>query len=219
MDSKTTKHEEKVDASHNGTSPGRATMSTEARKKIGLAMTPPLNLLEDLKKTSTRCTMVRRPMTRRRPSSLTKRIRSSAYITMQDNGLDCENQETLEYAAEMLQAQSEAFYTPKRAQQKGHTGFTPDSFRGGKGFRGKGKMTSEEKKARIEALKKRTTCRKCGQTGHWSTDFSCPKNRKGGGKGSSSSTTSTATGTGFKGGKKGGSNSSSKTSHGLLHCE
>ena len=133
-----------------------------------------------------------------------------AYITMQDNGLDCENQEALEYAAEMLQAQSEAFYTHKRAQQKGHTGFTPDSFRGGKVFCGKGKMTSEEKKARIEALKKRTTCRKCGQTGHWSTDFSCPKNRKGGGKGSTSSTTSTATGTGFKGGKKGGSSSSSK---------
>ena len=117
-------------------------------------------------------------------------------------GLDEQNQEAVEYAAEILQIDAEAYYIHQKAQQAGHTGFGRD-----KGYgKGKSKMSSEDRKARIDAIKRKTTCRKCGQMGHWSTDYACPKNRgKGGPKGSGGTTTSTAsTATSQRGGRGSG---------------
>ena len=103
------------------------------------------------------------------------------YMALLAEGLDEQNAEALDYAAEVIQIEAEAFFVQQRAQHAGHTGFSRDRGYGGKG---KGKMTPEERKQRIDAIKRKTNCRRCGQVGHWSTDAACPKNR---GKGSSSS--------------------------------
>ena len=92
-----------------------------------------------------------------------------SYANLVEYGLDEQNAEAIEYAAEIIQIENESYYAHRRAHQAGYFGY-------GKG-KGKGRMSPEEKRARIEALKKRTTCRRCGQTGHWSTDAVCPKNR------------------------------------------
>ena len=107
-------------------------------------------------------------------------------MALSADGLDEQNQEALDYAAEIIQIEAEAFYVHQRAQQAGHSGFNRD-----RGFgKGKGKMSADERKARIDAIKRKTQCRKCGQTRHLSTDYVCPKNRKGASKGPPSSTTS-----------------------------
>ena len=104
-------------------------------------------------------------------------------------GLDENDQEAVEYAAEVLQIDAESYYVHQRAQQAGHTGFGRE-----KGYgKGKTKMSPDDRTARIDAIKRRTTCRRCGQVGHWSTDYACPKGRgKGAPKGAGSTTASTA---------------------------
>lgn len=82
------------------------------------------------------------------------------------------DQEAAEYAAEILQSEHEAFQANIRAQQSGHSGFRPKP----RAFPNSGHLNNDEKKARIAGLKARTTCRKCGQIGHWGDDPQCPKN-------------------------------------------
>eukprot|EP00435_Cladocopium_sp_Y103_P052575 s19_g16.t1 len=124
-----------------------------------------------------------------------------SHANLVEYGLDDENHEALEYAAEIIQAEGEIYYAHKRAQHAGLAGFGGYVDKG-KG-KGKGRMTNDEKRARIEALKKRTVCRRCGQTGHWSTDAACPKNRKGYGKTSGSTSPTSSTGGGSpKGGTR-----------------
>ncbi|CAE7485137.1 RE2 [Symbiodinium sp. CCMP2592] len=92
-----------------------------------------------------------------------------------------------EYAADVIQAESEAYVARQMASNQGHAGFA------GKRFEFRGEMSLEERKARVQALKQRTTCRKCGQKGHWSTDPQCPKgSAKGGGKRGHSSAASSS---------------------------
>ena len=113
-----------------------------------------------------------------------------AYEALCIGGLDEQDPEALEYAAEALQAESEVFYIHQRAHGVGHTGFGDRSF--GKG-KGKGRMSPDEKRARIDAIKKKTRCRACNMVGHWSTDVECPKGRGKGRKGGSPSTSSSTT--------------------------
>lgn len=114
----------------------------------------------------------------------------TAYQAMINDGLDEQDQESVEYAADVLQAESEVYFARQRAMETGHKGF------GGRQYQVhgsiQGSLTLEEKRARIQAMKNRTQCRKCGQTGHWSDDPICPKGRGKGKKGTTSSTPSTA---------------------------
>ena len=127
------------------------------------------------------------------------------YMSMIEDGLDEYNTEAMEYAAEIMQAEAEAFYVREKAGHGGHKGFSG----GGRQFQVHGHLTMEERRARVQAMKSRTTCRKCGQSGHWANDPQCPKSyksAKGKSKGGSpSSTTSTTTSSpkSSKGGKGG----------------
>lgn len=92
---------------------------------------------------------------------------AESYIALLDPGMDENNVEALEYAADIIQCEGEIYYAHQRAHQAGLRGFGGYAADRGKS-KGKGKMTPDEKRMRIEQLKKRTTCRRCGQTGHWS---------------------------------------------------
>ena len=98
---------------------------------------------------------------------------TALYSEMCEQGLDENNVEAMEFASEILQAESEAFYLRNRAFVGGHNGFTKQyNVKGGH-------LTLEERKQRIASLKSSSVCRTCGETGHWSGDPQC---KKGGGK-------------------------------------
>ena len=122
------------------------------------------------------------------------------FAAMVADGLD-ENvdQESAEYASEIIQAEAEAFFVRQKAQAKGHTGFG-----GAKRYEVRGQLSLEERKARVTALKSRTTCRACGARGHWSGDSVCPKGGKGKGRPPSSSSTASTKGGHGKGKDKTG---------------
>ena len=128
----------------------------------------------------------------------------AAFQAMVDEGLDENDMESAEYAAEILQAESEVYHARLRAQETGHYGFWGQHGQG-RHFQVHGSLSLEEKKQRIQALKAKSTCRRCGQQGHWSDDAICPKGSKKGKGKSTSSTTSTAS-------TKGGKSSKSKPS-------
>ena len=77
-----------------------------------------------------------------------------------------------EYAAEVLQAEAEAYFLRSKAGQSGHHGFGGGAARQ---FQVQGHLTMEERKARVQQLKSKTQCRRCGQTGHWANDPQCPQ--------------------------------------------
>ena len=113
------------------------------------------------------------------------------YLT--ETGLDLESDEACALAAETLQLEYEAYNLRQHAKGKGHGGFQNQ-----KQFDIAGHISIQEKRARLQQLKSRTECRRCGQRGHWSGDPQCPKGggkRSTKGKGSSSAASST------KGGK------------------
>eukprot|EP00435_Cladocopium_sp_Y103_P018811 s2728_g4.t1 len=120
----------------------------------------------------------------------------TAFQAMVDEGLDENDMESAEHAAEILQCEAEAYYARMRAQETGHYGFWGQHGQE-RHYQVHGSLSLEEKKQRIQSLKAKSSCRRCGQTGHWSNDAECPKGkgrRKGG-----SSTISTASTS--KGGK------------------
>ena len=123
------------------------------------------------------------------------------YASMLDQGLDEEDQDAMAYAAEVTQAESEAYFMRQRAKGSGHSGFQAP-----RNFQVQGQLSFEEKRAKLQAVKNKTQCRKCGQYGHWQDDPACPKgSRKGKSKGGpGSSTTATSLGGGSKGGRSSG---------------
>ena len=129
-----------------------------------------------------------------------------AFQAMIDEGLDETNQESIDHASHILHAEREVFYARQKAQETGHYGFWSQ----GRSYEVRGNLMLEEKKARIQAMKAKTTCRRCGRYGHWGDDAACRKNvRKGGNKGkgpkgATSSTTSTVPSKGGKSGKSKG---------------
>ena len=132
-----------------------------------------------------------------------------AYAAMVEQGLDEEDGEAMEWAADVLQAESEAYFARQGAKGGGHKGFMPR-----RDFSVHGALTFEERKSKVQEMKQKTTCRRCGQKGHWANDPQCPKSgKKSGGKGfggsSSTSTTSTAAKS-FGGKQHGGGKSSGK---------
>ena len=134
----------------------------------------------------------------------------SAYNSMLEDGFDETDYEAAEYAAEVLQAEAEAYFLRSKAGQSGHHGFGGGAARQ---FQVQGHLTMEERKARVQQLKSKTQCRRCGQTGHWANDPQCPKSfRKGKGKGSSpTSSGSTSTSASPKSGKGSKSGKSDKS--------
>ncbi|CAE7562382.1 RE1 [Symbiodinium sp. CCMP2592] len=122
-----------------------------------------------------------------------------AYLT--ENGLDPEDQEACEFASDVIQAEQEAYFARKGAATKGHGGFR----KGNPPFEISGSISLDDKRARLRALKARTTCKRCGAVGHWSGDFECPMSKgkgkwKSGGKTSTSTTTSGAGNSQHRGG-------------------
>ncbi len=133
-----------------------------------------------------------------------------AYAAMVDQGLDEDDGEAVEWAADVLQAEYEVYFARQGAKGGGHKGF--GGYR--RDFSVHGALTFEERKSRLQEMKQKTTCRKCGQKGHWANDPQCPKSgKKSSGKGhtgsSSASTSSTATRS-FGGKSHGGGKSSGK---------
>ena len=134
-----------------------------------------------------------------------------AFTALVDNGMDEEDQESLDYAAEILQAEADVYFARQSASD-GQKGF---AWGGSRNFQVQGQLSFEEKKAKLQQVKNRTTCKRCGQYGHWQNDPVCPKGvRKGKGKSkksssmSSTSTTSSAKG---KNGKPGGKGDKPRT--------
>ena len=124
-----------------------------------------------------------------------------------DEGLDLESDEACALAAEALQLEYEAYSLRHSAKGKGHGGFS-----GQRHFEVSGSLSLQEKRARLQQLKLRTECRKCGQRGHWMGDRECPKSSGKGKSRTSSTTPSTAsTSTSMSKGKKGSGKSSPKT--------
>ena len=116
-------------------------------------------------------------------------VAGTVLAAMIADGLDEQyDQESADYAADIAQAEAEAYFLRQQAQSKGHSGFGH-----GQRYEVRGELSLEERKARVTALKSRTSCRRCGQKGHWSGDAACPK---GAGKGkrphSSGSSTTTS---------------------------
>ncbi|CAE7885681.1 unnamed protein product, partial [Symbiodinium necroappetens] len=95
-----------------------------------------------------------------------------AFTAMLQEGFDeTLDGEAAEFAAEVLQSEGEAYMLRQQATQRGHHGFQ------NKRYEFRGEMSIEERKARISSLKERTTCKRCGQKGHWANDASCPKGK------------------------------------------
>ena len=112
-----------------------------------------------------------------------------------EEGLDLESEEACALAAEALQLEYEAYSVRCHAKGKGHGGFA-----GQRHFEVSGSLSLQEKRARLQQLKLKTECRKCGQKGHWSGDKECPK---GAGKGKRFGTPSTTSTSASSKGKKG----------------
>ena len=125
-----------------------------------------------------------------------------AYLS--EGGLDIEDQEACEFASELIQAEQDAYYARKGASQKGHGGFSKGN---APPFEISGSISLDDKRARLRALKARTTCKRCGAVGHWSGDYECPlskgKSKKGGGRASSSTSSSSGAATSQHHGAKG----------------
>ena len=122
-----------------------------------------------------------------------------------EEGVDLEDPDEAEYTADILQAEAEAFYAKKGAASSKGGGFRPPSQRQ---FQVSGSLSLEERRQKIASLKSRTTCRRCGQTGHWSGDSVCPATKGQGKKGKprpgSGSGTSHTPPSNPKGGEKSG---------------
>ena len=96
-----------------------------------------------------------------------------AYQAMNDERLDEEDPEAIEHAADILQAESEAYHAQLHAQSPGHYGFWSKGH--GRQFQVQGSLSVEEKRQRVQALKLKSSCRQCGQVGHWANDPIWPK--------------------------------------------
>ena len=86
----------------------------------------------------------------------------------------------MEYAADIIQAEQEAYFARERAKEKGIKGFQnkgkgKSSGSSGRAFHVSGQLTLQERQQKIQNLK---SCK----VGHWSGDASCPKSK---GKGKS----------------------------------
>ena len=97
---------------------------------------------------------------------------------LMEDGVDLDDPDAAEYAADVMQAEQEAYFAKKGAAGKGK-GFRQPPARQ---FQVTGSLSLEERRAKVAALKARTTCRRCGARGHWSGDPTCP-HTKGGKKG------------------------------------
>ena len=132
-----------------------------------------------------------------------------------DEGLDMQNEEACALAAEAIQLENEAYFVRGQAKGKGPSGFS-----GSRQFEVSGSLSLQEKRARLQQLKSKTECRKCGQRGHWSGDPQCPK---GTGKGDSkskksfSSSTTAASGKHGKKGSKGGGTPKTRVVYFAMH--
>ncbi len=121
---------------------------------------------------------------------------------LSEGGFDIDNDEACALAAESIQLEYEAYNVRSQAKGKGHGGFGA-----ARHFEVSGQLSLQERKARLQLLKSKTECRRCGQRGHWSGDPQCPKGSRrqdGSTGGKPSSSKSSSGGRSKSGGKKGG---------------
>ena len=114
---------------------------------------------------------------------------NEAYGAMLNDGLDDGDEEAAEYAADIIQAEYEAYFLRNKAKGQGLSGFSKGAGKSGTYSVG-GQLTLEERKQRIQNLKQKTRCRRCGQLGRWAGDGSCPKGKGKGGRGKGSGSSS-----------------------------
>ncbi len=121
---------------------------------------------------------------------------------LSEGGFDIDNDEACALAAESIQLEYEAYNVRSQAKGKGIGGFGT-----ARHFEVSGQLSLQERKARLQLLKSKTECRRCGQRGHWSGDPQCPKGSRrqdGSTGGKPSSSKSSSGGKSYSGGKKGG---------------
>ena len=82
---------------------------------------------------------------------------------LSDGGLDMGKKEACDFASELIQSEQDAYFARKGAQSKGHGGFSKIN---APPFETSGSISLDDKRARLRALKARTTCKKCGAVGH-----------------------------------------------------
>lgn len=68
---------------------------------------------------------------------------------MVDQGLDEDDPEAVDYAANILQAEYEVYHARQQAQQTGHRGFWSQ----GRNFQVSGNLSFEERKARVQSAR------------------------------------------------------------------
>ena len=96
-----------------------------------------------------------------------------AHQSMIDESLNEDDPDSVDHAADILQAGAKAYHARLRAAETSHCGFWPKGH--GRQFHVHGSLSLDEKKQRIQALKAKSSCRRCGQMGQWSTDPQYPK--------------------------------------------
>ena len=96
---------------------------------------------------------------------------------------------------DVMQAEQEAYFAKKGAAGKGK-GFRHPPPRQ---FQVSGSLSLEERRAKVAALKSRTTCRRCGARGRWRGDAACPMTKGSGKKGKRSTSSSSASSAGHSG--------------------
>ena len=133
-----------------------------------------------------------------KPWKGTRPWKPSGYFAdeLPDGDLDLDDDPDIPgYAADVLQAEQEAYFAKKGAAGKGK-GFRQPPPRQ---FQVSGSLSLEERRAKVAALKSRTTCRRCGARGHWSGDATCPMTKGSGKKGKHGTSSSSATSAGHSG--------------------
>ena len=125
-----------------------------------------------------------------------------------EDGVDLEDPDLAEYAADVMQAEQEAYFARKGAASKGKGFRQPPS----RQFHVTGSLSLEERRAKVAALKARTTCRRCRARGNWGGDPTCPHTKGSGKKGKATSTSSALTSSGHSSRKGSSSGPDSKGS-------
>ena len=92
-----------------------------------------------------------------------------------DQELDLNDEDACDCAADIIQTEEEAYmaYMATQARvQKGHAALRPPP------SELSGSFSIDQKRARLMALKARTSCRKCGAIGHWRPRLERPRRQR-----------------------------------------
>ena len=86
------------------------------------------------------------------------------------SGADLSDEKVCEYVAERVHDELFAYNGRYEAQKQYGVKVNPLIH----GFRPRSELTLAERRDKVQIAKKNSTCRKCGQKGHWQGDLVCP---------------------------------------------